>query len=148
MIKNATVQGHNFGCGAACVAFIFDWNYKNALKLFINGRQKAKQGGFLCKEIVRAFSKRNISTRHKYINEKIRKKIYKENAVVFIARSKKYPAGHYLCRYKNFWMDPWISFQKNQNIKRAIAGFRKKLPGKPIYAILPLLRNPVSNYNI
>lgn len=135
MAKRAIVQKDNFGCGVACVAFVLGLNYKNALKLFTNGCRKTKQDGFLCKEIVQALNKQNISAQYRYINEKIRKKIYKENTIVFIGRSKKYPAGHYLCRYKNLWMDPWINFQKNQNIKRVLADFRKKLPGKPIYAV-------------
>lgn len=32
-------------------------------------------------------------------------------------------------------MDPWINFQKDKNVKNCEAGFRKRLPGKPIYAI-------------
>jgi len=32
-------------------------------------------------------------------------------------------------------MDPWINFQKDKNLKNAKAGFRKKLPGRPIYGI-------------
>lgn len=41
------------------------------------------------------------------------------------------PFGHYLIRFNNQWIDPWINLP-NKNIK---AGFRKRLPGKPIYGI-------------
>ena len=62
--------------------------------------------------------------------------MYQPNAIVYVKKSKKYPAGHYLCRlgyigYK--WMDPWINFP-DRDIQ---AGFRRRLPGKPVYVIFP-----------
>jgi len=75
------------------------------------------------------------SIEYKYIKGKIRKKIYQDNTIVFIKRSKKYPYGHYLSRYKSSWMDPWINSKNDRKIKKIKAGFRKRLPGKAIYAI-------------
>ena len=135
IVKEPVIQKDILGCGIACTAFVLCINYKNALRLFPDGRQKAKQRGFICKEIVRVLKKKDISAHYKYINKKIRKKIYRDNVIVFIKRSKKYPFGHYLVRYKNLWMDPWINFPENKNIKKAISGFRKRLPGRPIYVI-------------
>ena len=56
--------------------------------------------------------------------------------IVFIEKSKKYPAGHFLVKTaQSSWMNPWINFPL---IKHPVSGFEKKLPGKPIYSIFPL----------
>lgn len=70
---------------------------------------------------------------YKYVRPKIRKRIYQENAIVLVARSNRYPVGHYLVRYDNRWMDPWINLPKDNSIKNAKSGFRKRLPGRPMY---------------
>ena len=125
-------QEDELGCGVSCVAFILSISYENALDLFINGIRKAKSQGFLCKDLVTVLKKAGLSYEFKYIKIKIRKKIYKENTIVYLRKSKKYPLGHYLVRSDNRWMDPWINFP-SEDIK---AGFRKRLPEKPIYSIL------------
>lgn len=76
-----------------------------------------------------------IRSEYHYLNKKWRRKIYQNKTIVFIRRSSFYPVGHYLIRYNKFWMDPWINFLKEKEVKKAKAGFRKKLPGKPIYGI-------------
>jgi len=129
------VQKNPFGCGVACVAFVLRLNYPKALKLFRDGVHKADSGGFYCKEILEALNSQGRDFEYKYIKGGVRRKIYQNSSIVFIKRSKKYPVGHYLCRYKSLWMDPWTNFQKNQNIKKAKAGFRKRLPGKAVYVI-------------
>jgi len=53
-------------------------------------------------------------------------------AIVFVERSKKYPAGHYLIKTKKGWMNPWINFP---NISSAKSGFQKVLPGKAQWII-------------
>lgn len=125
-------QRHPYGCGVACTAFILNTSYQNALRLFEKGKEKAENSGFFCKEIVGVLENAGMSYTYKYVNDRVRKKIYKSGTIVFIKRSKKYPSGHYLTRYKNVWMDAWINFS-DDNKK---AGFRKRLPGRPIYAIL------------
>jgi len=127
-----------FGCGVACVAYICGLNYTQALNLFRNGKIKAQRSGFLCKDIVRVLKQLGKKYEYRYVTSKIKQKIYKERVIVFIKKSKKYPAGHYLCRAKDGWMDSWINFPKSKDIRRARAGFRKRLPGKAIYAILPI----------
>lgn len=136
-IPKAVVQEDPSGCGVACVAFVLGLTYPAALKLFKKGEYKADNCGFYCQEMTEVLNNQGKDFELKYIKEKIKRKIYRDHTIIFIKRSKKYPAGHLLCRYKNIWMDPWINFQKNKNIKKAEAGFRKRLPGKPIYAILP-----------
>ena len=138
MRKNIpVVQKNSLGCGVACVAFVVGLSYQKTLKLFKNGKQKANSQGFYCKELVEVLNNQGMNFEYKYIKNKIKTKIYQNNSIIFIKRSKKYPLGHYLCRYKKLWMDPWINFQKNKNIKKAKAGFRKRLPNQPIYVILP-----------
>ena len=131
--REPITQKNPFGCGIACTAFVLGLSYSKTLNLFENGKYKANKSGFYCKEIVNVLGCEEFS--YKYVKDRIKNKIYKDYSIVFIKRSKKYPAGHYLCRYKNKWMDPWINFLKDQNIKNAKSGFRKRLPGKPIYVI-------------
>ncbi|HUS59841.1 MAG TPA: hypothetical protein VMX76_00425 [Nevskiaceae bacterium] len=130
------VQKHPFGCGVACTAFILNLSYQETLKLFGNGKEKACNFGFSCEEIAEALNNSGGHFEHRHIKDEIKGKIYQDNTIVFIKRSKQYPTGHYLCRFKGLWMDPWINFPQNQNIKEAKAGFRIKLPDKAIYAIL------------
>ena len=126
------VQEDLFGCAPACVACILDLNYSRALRIFKNGKKYVRSMGFFCSEIVEALRKTGREYEYRHINSKIKKRIYLGGTIVFIKRSTRYPVGHYLCRAKNKWMDPWINFPN----LAAKAGFRKRLPGKPIYAIL------------
>ena len=57
-----------------------------------------------------------------------------EGVIVFIERSKKYPAGHYVIKTKKGWMNSWINFP---NIFPAESGFQKDLPGKAQWIIYP-----------
>lgn len=131
--KKPIVQKDLYGCGAACIAFVVDKTYDQVARYF--GRKKLSCKGIRCKEIVKYLNKLGYKAEYHYLKGKWRKMIYKDNTIVLIKRSKKYPVGHYLVRYKIFWMDPWINLPKNQDIRYAKAGFRKRLPGKPIYGI-------------
>ncbi len=145
MKKNTPIsQKHSLGCGVACVAFILRLNYLKALKIFTNGSQKANNHGFYCKEIMEVLNKYDLDYTYKYVNNKTKRKIYNDYSIVFIKRSKRYPAGHYLCRYRNLWMDPWINFTENKNIKKSKAGFSARLPGKAIYVVFNKTPNPLS----
>jgi len=134
----AIKQKHSSGCGVACTAHILGLSYNKTLSLFKNKKNKAKSEGFLCREIIQVLNRDNKKYQYKYIKKGIKKKIYQDGVIVYIRKSKKYPAGHYLCRTNNYWMDSWINFQYSQDIKKAKAGFRKRLSDRPIYAILPV----------
>lgn len=125
-------QEDDFGCGAACVASILKRSYQDTLDLFENGKNRARIEGFYCGEIVTVLNSNNLVYEFKYIKPSIQRRIHKAGTIVFIKRSKKYPFGHYLLRTEKGWMDPWINFPQ----KKIKAGFRTKIPGKPIYAIL------------
>ena len=131
-------QQDNFGCGVACAASILELNYKETLLLFEDGKNKAKERGFYCKEIIKALKQKCLAYEYKYVKPHLHRKIYIPEAIVFLRRSKKYHVGHYLLRIKNGWMDPWGNFP-NENKK---AQFRKRLPEKPIYAIFEVKTIP------
>lgn len=130
----AIKQEDPYGCGAACVASVLNISYQEVLNLFTDGRSKSREVGFYCREMVGALEKKGLTYEYRYIKKRIRNKIYRTGTIVFVQRSKRYPAGHYLARIDDKWMDPWINFPAI-NVK---AGFRKRLPERPIYAILPV----------
>ncbi len=107
-MKNQIVQRNNFGCNATCLAFITNKTYEKVVKDL--GKKKAKSKGFYCQEIVNYLKKSGYQAEFHYLKSKWKKKIYQDKTIVFINRSKKYPYGHYLVRYRNLWMDPWINF--------------------------------------
>lgn len=131
-MKSTTQQGPS-GCAPAYVAQILGISYRDAVALFKNGEIKEIYQGFYCREIVKALKKNGVNSEFKYINKQNVKRIYKNKSIVYIKRSLKYPQGHFLCRFKGVWMDPWINMPQ---INPAKSGFRRRLPGKPIYAIL------------
>lgn len=124
------VQENEMGCGVACVAALLDISYKKADKLFpksIQGKPK-----YFCRILVKVLERAGLKYEYKYIKPRLKKKTYISGTVVFIKRSNKYPFGHYLLRVNHRWMDSWINFPS----KNRKAGLRRRLPGKPIYAIL------------
>lgn len=129
-------QEHSYGCGAACLAFVSGTSYEEVVKR--SRKKKVDQGGYYCKELVNLSRKLGLYYRYKYLSPRVVRKIYQEGVIIYIKRSKRYPAGHYLVRYQGFWMDPWINFPSNQRIREAKSGFRQRLPGKPIYGIFPI----------
>ena len=50
-------QENLMGCAVACVAFISGISYNDALDLFPQGPIKAETAGFICSEIVEAFTR-------------------------------------------------------------------------------------------
>jgi len=132
-MKSSVCQRDNFGCGIACLAFITDRPYEKIAEGL--DKEKAKTEGFSCWELVAYLKSLGYRAEYHYLNQKWRKKIYQEKTIVFLKRSKKFPFGHYLVRYHTLWMDPWIDFPKEKNLEKAKAGFKKRLPGKPIYGI-------------
>ncbi len=136
------VQKDPFGCGIACVAFVSNRDYTNVASLF--KKSQAQSRGFSCRELQTCLSKFGLRYSYKYIKSKLMNHIYADLVIVFIKRSTRYPSGHYLVRLQGRWMDPWINICKNSNVEFAKSGFRKRLPGKPIYALIPA-RNDVAH---
>lgn len=134
-MRESITQEFDYGCGIACFAFALEMTYQQAAKHL--GELQANSTRFWVKDFTAAL---NDSGKHyiaKYMKPPMMRKIYKEGTIVLIRRSKQYPAGHYLIRHKDHWMDPWINLPLDNNITHARSGFRKRLPGKPMYALLP-----------
>ena len=127
----AITQEHEFGCGIASVAFVLGATYKNTFKVF--SIQKANLEGFYCRDLIKALKVYGLNYQYRYLKSIYKRKIYGKGTIVFIKRSKNYPDGHYLVRGEGCWMDSWINFKEDKTIDNAISGFRKRLPGKPIY---------------
>lgn len=136
-MKRPIVQEDDFGCGAACVAFIVQEDYETiAVRL---GRQKAKTKGFMCRDLKKELSKYGYEYSVKYA-PKLRTPLEQEGAIVFIRRSLRYPGGHYLAYRDGVWMDPWANFARNDDVRQATAGFRRRLPGQAQFALMPIIK--------
>ena len=129
-MKKSITQEFNYGCGIACFAFVTNVTYKKAINFL--GPKQAMSPRFWCKNLASQLNKFGVKYIYRYVKPKLRKKIYQEGAIVLVARSKIYPTGHYLIRYKSQWMDLWINLPKDENIKHAKSGFRKRLPCRPM----------------
>lgn len=134
-MKRFITQQHASGCAVAAVATIANTSYSKALSFFKNGEFRAQLRGFYCKEIVKALQKVGLFYTYHHITNKNHKKIYTNKAIVFIRRSKKYPQGHYVARHNNRWKDSWLNYPSILNVT---SGYRRRLPGTPIYMILPI----------
>ncbi|HUC95803.1 MAG TPA: hypothetical protein VMR76_02485 [Candidatus Saccharimonadia bacterium] len=134
-MRKSITQEFDYGCGIACFAFALKISYKEATILL--GPKQAKSNRFWVKDLTTALNNSGLKYTSRHINYKLRKTIYKDGTIVLIRRSKKYIAGHYLIRYKDKWMDPWINLPFNNDINKAKSGFRKRLPGSPMYALFP-----------
>lgn len=134
-MRKSVTQEFDFGCGIACFAFALGLTYQQAVAHL--GEIQANSTRFWVKDLTAALnnSGKNYTARH--IKPRLRSKIYEEGTIILIRRSGRYPSGHYLIRHSDHWMDPWINLPHDKDIRNAQSGFRKRLPGKPMYAIFP-----------
>lgn len=133
IMDNAVAQEDPLGCGIACVAWITGKTYKQAKDLYFEDAKRAGTLGYFCRDLVSALAMAKKQYSYRYLGKKAR---FNEGSIVFIKRSKRYPAGHYLVKTAEGWMDPWINFDyRKPYLTAALAGFRKRLPGKPIYLV-------------
>lgn len=135
-MRESITQEFDYGCGIACYAFALGLTYRQAVNKL--GEEQACSPRFWVKDLTAALNQPGKSYESKHFKPLLRKQLYKEGTIVLIRRSKTYPVGHYLIRHKKHWMDPWINLSKDRNIENAKSGFRKRLPGSPMYIIFPL----------
>ncbi len=118
----------------ACVAYVLGKSYQETVLEF--GVKQAIEPNFFCRDLVRVLNRHEKNYAYKRLRRKKDKsKMYREGTIVFIRKNRKYPFGHYLARAESYWMDPWLNVGKDKDIKNAISGFRKRLPGEAIYII-------------
>lgn len=134
-MRDSITQEFDYGCGIACYAFARKISYKEAAAAL--GATQASSTRFWVKDFVNALNTAGHMYHAKYVKPHLRAKIYDDGTIVLIRRSKRYPTGHYLIRHNGLWMDPWINLPTNKNITEAKSGFRKRLPGSPMYALFP-----------
>jgi len=134
-MRDSIKQEDDFGCGIACVAFVLSKTYRSVINEKIE--LKAKTRGFLCRELTAILKENGYLYSYHYLKACKKRDIKQEGTIVYIQKSKRYPDGHYLTRHKDYWMDPWINLQRDGNLSNAISGYRRKLPGKAIYYLLP-----------
>ena len=129
------VQEDPMGCGIACVAFICGVSYATAKRRYFRGLGDADRRGHLCREMAETLARAGRNYSYAYLKRRMR---YPLGTIVFIRRSKRYPAGHYLARSAQGWMDPWLNFDSAAcAIGKARPGFRQRLPSRAIYALIP-----------
>jgi hypothetical protein len=100
-------QKHGMGCAVACVAYILGKTYDEALELF-DDKTKAWTTGFYCEEIVAALCKGG--RKYDFKQNPDADDLNRNNIIVFRAKSKLYPEGHYVARKHAFWMNSWINY--------------------------------------
>lgn len=132
-MRKSITQESDFGCGIACFAFAVNLSYKQASRFL--GHEQSNSDRFWIKDFNSALNRAGVKYDYKYLKPRLLKNIYQDGTIVLIRRSRIYPSGHYLIRYDGQWMDPWINISQNKDINHATSGFRKRLPGNPMYAL-------------
>jgi hypothetical protein len=133
MKKSITQESPN-GCGIACFAFVCDLTYREAEKFL--GPEQSKSNRFIVKHFVEELNR--FGKRYAALHAKPGEEVEPvEGTIVLLRRSKEYPVGHYLAFHKSQWMDPRINLQEDRKFVSPETGFRDKLPGKPMYLLVP-----------
>ena len=134
MMKSIT-QELDYGCGVACFALVCDMNFEEAVTFL--GKEYSVKHGWKPSDLVMALNRFGLNYKNYYVRKKNSIE-YPEGSIVLIERSHDYPVGHYLVLTVEGWMDPWINLADTRDIHQAKSGFRNRLPGRPMYALLPV----------
>jgi hypothetical protein len=133
-MKQSVTQELDYGCGVACFAFVTNMTFQQAI-VFL-GREYSVANGWRPTDIVAALNNFGYRYKNNYVRRK-QLNSYTNGTIVLLERSIDYPVGHYLVMHNQLWMDPWINMPQNNNLFYAESGFRKELPGKVMYALIP-----------
>src|SRR5689334_16837872 len=110
-------QEDGLGCGVAVTAFILQITYQAALKLFTDGKRRVKEkANFYCPEITNILNNAGFNYRWIKLPKGMKEVEIPPLSIVFVKRSSKLPFGHFLAKYNDQWMDPWINLP-DKNIK-------------------------------
>lgn len=135
-MKQSITQEFVYGCGVAYFAFACNLSYQQAVLQL--GREQSVKFGWRPSDLTQALNDYGLSYRNSYVRKKRQSAEYIDGTIVLIERSTTYLVGHYLILYYGCWMDPWINMPLDSNIVHAKSGFRELLPGKAMYAIVPI----------
>ncbi len=127
------------GCGIACLANLLDKPYDKVKQDFEKKFYSIKNG-IKVFDMVKYLNGLGLKYDLKFFNQnpkhvnKLEADNFsrKFNSITLIAKSDKYPVGHYLLRTKKGWVDSWINLPSIDNVK---SGVRKTLPNNPWYVI-------------
>lgn len=134
-MKKSITQELDYGCGVACFAFACGITFWQAIELL--GKEYSVKFGWKPSDLTRALNDSGLTYKNNYVRKKAFDQTYPEGTLVLIERSQNYPVGHYLILHHGKWMDPWINMTDDSSVLNAISGFRDRLPGKAMYAIIP-----------
>ncbi|MFZ3010096.1 MAG: hypothetical protein WA030_03710 [Candidatus Microsaccharimonas sp.] len=135
-MKKSITQEFDYGCGVACFAFVTGLTYKQAVEVL--GRGQTVTHGWRPSDLTKALNDYGLSYRNNYVRKLNADSDYLDGTIILIERSEEYKVGHYLVQYKGKWMDPWVNMPQDGVLAHAKSGFREQLPGKAMYAIIPL----------
>ncbi len=133
-MKQSVTQKLDYGCGIACLAYVCGMTFEQAVKFL--GKEYSVKHGWRPSDLANALNRYGFSYKNTYVRKK-HDLGFPNYTIVLIERSGLYPVGHYLVLYENQWMDPWINMHENNMIQGAKSGYRTKLPGQAMYAIIP-----------
>lgn len=127
------------GCGIACLANLLNKEYDFVKKDFEKKLYPIDKGINVA-DMVWYLKTQKLEYSSKFFNQKtINSKeasAYSKinHSITLIAKSEKYPIGHYLLKVEGGWVDPWYNLPSIDNVH---AGLRKKLPANPWYVLYP-----------
>lgn len=133
-MKQSVTQELDYGCGVACFAFICGMTFREAVAYL--GREYSVKHGWRPSDLVVALNSLGLNYKNHYVRKK-NITSFPVGTIALIERSLNYPVGHYLVLSEEGWMDPWINMLGNDDILHAGSGFRKDLPGRAMYALMP-----------
>ena len=121
---DSITQEEPFGCAISCVAFRLNLSYSDAKGLFKHPEYSSRRG-YYCDDIVEALDNGGCEGyTFAQVDDDNRKFLDVSGTIVLIRRNVKYPAGHWLIRSGDKWVNPWINFPC---MKPAKSGFQKEL---------------------
>ena len=106
-------QEHGLWCAVACIRHLLlaRVSYKETLLLFENGEYRVdNEANHYFRELFSILGKFGKKYKWQYAQNCDSVQLNKKFSIVFIAQSPSYLLGHFVRRYMNKGMDPWINF--------------------------------------
>jgi hypothetical protein len=128
----AVAQEHALGCAVACVASRCGVTYARAHWLFAT-KENAWVRGYYCSEVVDALARAGYRYAFEsFVEASHSTLLERPGTIVFVGPCARYPAGHFLIRWRDGWMNSWLNYPQMIPIE---AGFASAVPG-PIQFVM------------